>query len=99
MNDYLIDAKYKGESMDSMLDTIFDKFDILNINKRFDETNDILKDINVEETDTTILIGILVINYSFKNKIPFYNLFMNKVKTVVRSRYSIEEANHILEGI
>lgn len=56
--------------MDRQLDYMFDRYDDLFLDGKFDEANELLGKVCVKDTPTVLLVGYLSITFAAKDKLP-----------------------------
>ena len=94
-----LDTIIKIKSVDDVLDYIFCYISrFLCLKDATNIVNDILKNIDIEKYDDTILIGILTSMIHHKN-ILYYETFYEKIMIRLTSKYGEEETTQILWGL
>lgn len=73
------------------LDRIYDELDYAFRSDNFEKINNMLKAIDVEKTNSSILFGYLTASLPAKNDLPYRDRFLREVKRVVEERGENEE--------
>ncbi len=89
----------KAGNIDNTLDYIFDTFDELLIEKKFDLVNSFFEIIDINDFEINSLVGILTITSTWKDNLQLRTSFYQQVYELVNSIYLSQEANHILDGL
>lgn len=67
--------------------------------RKFEECNELLSEIDVCILNEYCLAGLLTTTVSYKKMLPFRELFYEKVKLELLSRFDEDEVNDILVGL
>ncbi|MBK8806610.1 MAG: hypothetical protein IPO21_08180 [Bacteroidales bacterium] len=89
----------KAGNIENTLDYIFDTFDELLIDNKFDLVNSFFEIIDVNDFEINSLVGILTITTSWKDNLLLRNAFYQEVYELINSMFLSQEANRILEGL
>jgi len=95
---YLLDKKHAID-IDDSLKFVFDYFDELLLNDKFNLCNKILNSIKVNNYHVDILIGILTITFSWKNQLNLRSEFYNRLKVHLSKILKTSEVKEILVGL
>ncbi len=71
---------------DAALDILYDKIDGLLRSERFDEVDQLLSNIDVDDLSPDLLLGILTASLPAKSKLPSRTVFFEKVETSLKDR-------------
>ena len=66
----LIYKLVEGGMVESASDMLFDLFDDLHLEKRFEESNDLMTRIDLNKLDTNLVVGLLCITHPAKAFLP-----------------------------
>ena len=84
-----------AKNIDSKLDFIFDCIDDMLIAGEFSEVNEIIKKVDINKYDISLLLGFLTITLSAKNKLPYRSEFFMNVK----NSYHKNDVNEMFSGL
>ena len=90
------------ENLHKRLDAIFDTIDDLCLAGKFDEVDNVLKNVDIQNEPTTLLIGYLTITLMAHkgNKLNCRTLFYDKVEEELRRRGETEKRiKNLLVGL
>lgn len=94
----LIEMQEK-ESINKILDYLFESLENKLLNNEFDVCNKFLETIDIYKYDINILIGILTITNPWKNRLIYRVNFFNRLTDLVYNNYPSSEAEEILSGL
>lgn len=94
-----LEIEEKSSSPDKTLDFIYQYFDKLLQDNKFDACNAIIEKINISELKEYSLVGLLTITLAFKSQLPYRSSFYKKVRKYFELIYSTKETNNILKGL
>ncbi|MFC1759412.1 hypothetical protein ACFL2H_11705 [Planctomycetota bacterium] len=86
----------KGQ-IDAALDIVYDRVDEMMLAGQFDEVNQTIADLNVDELSIDIILGVLTITLPGKSKLPDRNKFFEDAKRSLESRG--EHCEGLLAGL
>lgn len=72
--------------MDKQLDYMFDRYDDLLLEGKFNEVNELLGKVSVKDTPTTLLVGYLAITFLAKDKLPNRVKLYKNIETELYTR-------------
>jgi hypothetical protein len=86
-------------NIEHTLDYIFDTFDDLIIEQKFDIINLLFDIIEINDLYLESIVGLLTITSSCSDEIRSRNTFYNKAYKIINEKYLTEETNQILGGL
>lgn len=67
--------------------------------RKFEECNELLSEIDIHVLNEYCLVGLLTTTFPYRKVIQFRELFYEKVKLELLSRFDEDEVNDILVGL
>jgi hypothetical protein len=101
MNDLLekVLVLQKEEKHSEAGDIIYDTIDDTMLAGDYSSVNDFLKQVDVNQLETSLLLCILVITMPWISKLDYRITFFNKVREIFVGRHQQDKADRLVKGI
>jgi len=87
------------DPVDQMFDRLYANFDDLLLAGKFAEVDEILRDWNIQDTTTNVLIGVLTITYVWAKQLRDRGRFYERVYDLIETRRGQGMAKVVLDGL